>query len=390
MLTCRTILFKIAVGSDLESLRASRVESFESKPLVASPSSSVSEIIGILQSNEAYEAFIEEGNKTGIVTMRDILKAPDISNMKASSIMTPIVKLSPNETVGKAARLMSDYRLRALPIGRERKIDTAITIQAACQSLLSIKEFGQVRIDKIMKRDPIAVDKNDSMSKARSLMVKHEIDHLPVLDSGKLCGILLSSQIVLSLFPRERLHKGTLSGETAGYSDLKVSGLMDTDVLICGPEEKASEVLKKMIQQRKTYAIVKLWDELQGIATYRDFVGFIAEPEELDVPAYIVGLPSDPFEAELARMKFMREAKTLRRSFPDIEEIRAAIKTKEVASGKRRYEVSVSIKRVGKVYAYSGEGWDLPMVFDEICSKMKRLSTDKPDRRKKETIRRPS
>src|SRR4030042_465514 len=115
MLTCRTILFKIAVGSDLESLRASRVESFESKPLVASPSSSVSEIIGILQSNEAYEAFIEEGNKTGIVTMRDILKAPNISNMKASSIMTPIAKLSPNETLGKAARLMRDYRLRALP-----------------------------------------------------------------------------------------------------------------------------------------------------------------------------------------------------------------------------------------------------------------------------------
>jgi CBS domain-containing protein/ribosome-associated translation inhibitor RaiA len=374
-------------GSDLERLRASYVESYESKPLVASPSSFVSEIIGVLQSNEAYEAFIEEGNKTGIVTMRDILKAPDIANMKASSIMTPIAKLSPNETVGKAARLMSDYRLRALPIGRERKIDSAITIQATCQSLLSIKEFAQVRIGKIMKRDPVTIGKNDSMSKARSLMVKHGIDHLPVLDSGKLCGMLLSSQIVLSLFPKERLSKGTLSGEAAGYSDLKVSGLMDTDVLTCEPEEKASEALKKMIQQRKTYTIVKLWDELQGIATYRDFVGFIAEPEALDVPAYIVGLPDDPFEAELARMKFIREAKTLRKSFPTIEEIRAAIKTKQVSSGKHRYEVSVSVKTTGRVHAFSEQGWDLPFIFDELGGKMKRLMTKKPERRQKETIR---
>ena len=371
----------------MESLRASYVESYESKPLVASPSSSVSEIIGVLQSNEAYEVFIEEGNKTGIVTMRDILKAQDIANMKASSIMTPIAKLSPNETVGKAARLMSDYRLRALPIGRERKIDSAITIQATCQSLLSIKEFAQVRIGKIMKRDPITIGKNDSMSKARSLMVKHGIDHLPVLDSGKLCGMLLSSQIVLSLFPKERLSKGTLSGETAGYSDLKVSGLMDSDVLTCELEEKASEALKKMIQQRKTYIIVKFWDELQGIATYRDFVGFIAEPEALDVPAYIVGLPDDPFEAELARMKFIREAKTLHKSFPTIEEFRAAIKTKQVSSGKHRYEVSVSVKTTGRVHAFSEQGWDLPFIFDELGGKMKRLMTKKPERRQKETIR---
>jgi CBS domain-containing protein/ribosome-associated translation inhibitor RaiA len=319
--------------------------------------------------------------------LRDILKAPDISNMKASSIMVPIARLSPNETVGKAARLMSDYRLRALPLGRERRIEGAVTVQALCQSLLSVKEFGQTRVGRVMKRDPVTVGKNDSFSKARSLMTKHGIDHLPVLDSGKLSGILLSSQLVASMFPKERLSKGTLSGETAGYSDLRVQGLMDTNVLTCGPEEKALTVLRRMIEQRKTYALVKLWDELQGIVTYRDFVGLLAEPEESEVPAYLVGLPDDPFEAHLARTKFLREAKTLYKSFPTIQEIRANIKTKKVSSGKQRYEVAVSITTPGKVHAYSADGWDLPQVFDDVGDKMKRLLARKSDNRHRETIR---
>ena len=382
----RLVIIEIVDWFDLESLRASKVENFESKPIIVSPSSSVSEIIGTLQRNDAYEVFVEDGAKTGTVTLRDILKTQDIS-MKCSSIMVPLSKLSPNETIGKVARLMSDYRLRALPIGRERRIDGAVTIQVLCQSLLSIKEFGQMRVDKIMKRDPVTVDKRDSFSKARSLMAKHGIDHLPVLDSGNLCGILLSSQIVASMFPKERLPKGTLSGETAGYSDVKVQGLMDVTILAFGPEEKASTVLRNMLEQHKTYAIVKLWDELQGIVTYRDFVGLLAEPEELDIPAYLVGLPDDPFEAHLAQDKFIREARTLRRSFPTIQEIRATIKTKKVSSGKQRYEVSVSITTPGKAHAYSAEGWSLPIVFDDIGDKMKRLLAKKSDNRRRESIR---
>ncbi|HVP26191.1 MAG TPA: CBS domain-containing protein [Candidatus Bathyarchaeia archaeon] len=371
----------------MENLRNRKVEDFKSKPIIASPTSSISEIIGTLQNNKAYEVFIEDGNKLGIISMRDILRASDISNMRASSLMTPISKLSPDDAVGKAARLMSDYRLRTLPIGKEKKTDGAITIQSACQALLSIKEFETIRIDKIMKKTPITIGKNESMSKARSLMVKHGIDHLPVLDKGRVCGILLSSQIVLSMFPRERLPKGTLSGETAGYSDLKVAGLMDANVLTCEPEEKAAQVLKRMIEQDKTYAVAEFGEELQGIVTYRDFVGFLAEPEETAVPAYIIGLPNDPFEAQLAQIKFIKEANALRKSFPNIEEIRATIKTKQVSSGKHRYEVSVSIKTHGKIYAYSADGWDLPLAFDGIQSKMKRLLTQKPDRRRRESIR---
>jgi CBS domain-containing protein/ribosome-associated translation inhibitor RaiA len=371
---------------DLETLRKSKVEMFESRPLTTSPMSSLSEIIGILEKNDAHEVFIENGDKVGVVSIRDVLKASDILGMRASSLMTIVHKLSPSDSVERAAAFMSDYRLRTLPVG-EKRVDGAVTVQSLCQALLSIKEFGGIKIDKLMKKDPITIGKSESASKARSVMVEHSIDHLPVLDSGRVRGILLSNQVVLSMFPKEKLEQGMLSGEAKEYSSIKVSELMDTNILVCGPDERASDVLKRMIEQDKTYALMKQWDELQGIATYRDFVTLLIEPEKPDFPAYIVGLPDDPFEAHLAQVKFFKEAKALRRSFPDMEEIRATIKTKSVPSGRHRYEISVSIEARGKIHAYSAEGWDLPAAFEGLQSKMKRILTQRPDKRERGSTR---
>lgn len=367
----------------MESLKASKIENFKSKPIIVSSTSPISEIIGILKNNDAYEVFIQGENKVSTVTMREILKASDISNRRASSLMFYVSKLSPDDTVGKAARLMNDYRLRALPIVKDGTIEGAVTTQSLCQAIVSVREFREVKISKIMTKNPLTIDEDDSVSKARSLMLKEGIDHLPVLDSGELRGILLSNHIVFSMFPREGLEKGAFVSKPSSYLDLKVSGLMDENVLVCDPKERALTVLERMTKQRKTYAVVKLWHEIQGIATYRDFIVFLAKPEEVDIPVYIVGLPDDPFEAGLAEIKFLRDAKTLCKSFPKIEEICSTIKTEDLFGDRRRYEVNVSIRSAGKIYTYTEEGWDLPSIFDLIADKMKRLLTKKRKRRRK-------
>ena len=367
----------------LKALKASKVDDFKSKPIIVSSTAPISEAMGVLKHNNAYEIFIQEEDKVSTITMRELLKASDISNMKASSLMFYVSKLSPSDRVGKAARLMNDYRLRALPIVSEGNIDGAVTTQSLCRALLSIRELKGVSIGRVMTRNLITIDEDEPVSKARNLMLENGIDHLPVLDSGALCGILLSNHIVLSMFPREGLEKGAFVSSPSSYLDIKVSGLMDPNVLICSPKEKALTVLKRMIDHGKTYSIVSLWNETQGIVTYRNFIFFLIEPEKLDIPAYIVGLPDDPFEAELTRIKFMRNAKALRKIFPKIEEIRSTIKMKDISGDRCRYEVDVWIRAAGKVYIYSQDGWDLPSIFDTITDSVKRLLTKKHVRKRR-------
>jgi len=371
----------------LKSLKASKVDDFKSEPIIVSSSSSIAEVIGILRQNNAYEVFIQEGDKVSTITIREILKASDIY-MKSSSLMFFVPKLSPDDSVEKAAKLMNDYRLRALPIVNEGIIEGAITTQSLCQVFLSMRMLRQIRISKIMTRKPITIDKRKSVSNARSLMLKNGIDHLPVLDSGSLCGILLSNHIVRTMFPKEGLERGAFVSAPSSYLDINVSGLMDSKVLVCDPKEKVLAILKRMITQERTYHIVYHMHEIQGIVTYRDFVALIAEPEKPGFPAYMVGLPKDnPFEAYLARIKFMRCAKALHKSLPKIEEIRSIIKMKDISGGRCRYEVDVLIRIAGKRHIYSQDGWELPSIFDSIGDKMMKLITkNRLRKRRKETI----
>ena len=372
----------------MKSLKASRVDGFKSKPIIVPSTSSVSEVMGILKRNNAYEVFIQDEDKVSTITIREILKASDIS-MRVSSLMFYVPKLSPDDTVGKAAKLMNDYRLRALPIVSEGTIESAVTTQSLCRALLSIRSFRGIKISKVMTRKPLTLDKKESVSKARNIMLKNGIDHLPVLDAGMLCGIITSNHIVLSMFPKEGLERGAFVSKPSSHLDIKVSGLMDSNVLVCDPKERAATVLKKMIEHEKTYYIVHHWREIQGIVTYRDFVVFLAEPEKLDIPAYIVGLPDDPFDAHLVRIKFMRNAKALRKSFPKIEEIRSTIRTRDISGGRCRYEVNVLIRMAGKRYIYSQDGWELPSLFDLITDKMMRILTKKRKRWKRNIRRFP-
>ena len=358
------------------------MDGFRSEPIIVSSMSSISEIMGILKHKGAYEVFIEEGDKVSMITIREILKAGDIS-MKASSLMFYVPKLSSDDTVGKAARLMNDYRLRALPIVNEGSIEGIVTTKSLSRALLSVRVFRRVKIGKMMTRKPITIDKGESVSKARRMMLNNGIDHLPVLDSGMLCGIITSNDIVLSMFPREGMERGAFVSAPSSHLDIKVSGLMDSNALVCDPRERASAVLKRMMANEKTYYIVHHRREIQGIVTYRDFAALLAEPEKLDIPAYMVGLPDDPFEAQLARIKFMGSARVLRKSIPKIEEICATIRTEDISGDRRRYEVNVSIRAAGKLYLYTQDGWDLPAIFDSITDKMMKLLTKKRKRWKR-------
>ena len=138
-----------------------------------------------------------------------------------------------------------------------------------------------------------------------------------------------------------------------------------------------------MIRQEATCSIVTLWKEVQGIITYRDYMKLIAK--QLDVteaPLYIIGLPDNPLEAEMAKSKFTRSIKHLKRIFPFIEEAKAIIRT--FSKGKKvrqRYEVRVSIITPKRTFTYTESGWELPEIFDDLTKKMKKTLTQRFSRR---------
>jgi len=173
--------------------------------------------------------------------------------------------------------------------------------------------------------------------------------------------------------------------ETWGVLDFAVKDAMENDPLTCPPDASADDALGLILRSARTYILVTQWEELQGIATYRNFMTLIAEVEpDPQVPVFIVGLPEDPFEAEATKAKFRRIVNQLRRVFPDIIEARSVVKSRFSKPGKERgrYEVTVQIRTSRDMYSYSDEGWELPVIYDLITNRLKRLMTRKKDFRR--------
>ena len=101
---------------------------------------------------------------------------------------------------------------------------------------------------------------------------------------------------------------------------------------------------KPVIQfQRSTYCVIKSIDEVQGIITYRDIINLLGEKVEEEIPIFLIGLPDDPLDEELAKSKFTKLVKLLKKIYPDIEQARCRVKIREIQGARKRYEVDASI-----------------------------------------------
>jgi ribosome-associated translation inhibitor RaiA len=138
--------------------------------------------------------------------------------------------------------------------------------------------------------------------------------------------------------------------------------------------EDAHSTLEEIINRKLDYALVTLWNEAQGIVTFRDYMKLFYESEkELNFPVYIIGLPNDFLSAELIKLKFAKAIEKLTKVYPDLMEARANIKTLK----KGRYEVSVHINTSGKLTSFKETGWDLITMFNDISRRLKRALTQK-------------
>ncbi len=368
----------------VEQLKARPLDQFMSSPVELSADSNLAKVVGLLKERGVYEVFIPESSRCGMICTRDILKTTNIETTKPSALMSYIPSLGKDALVSEAARLMADYRVRAVPISDGRKI----VGQVNCASILlelKGKIGGDLRISSLATKNPITVDETAAIGKARELMVRKRIDHLPVTSGGRATGIITSFQIVTSMSPPERVGSKSMKPETRSSLDFLVGDAMERDPLTCQPETSAEQALGTMLKSAKTYILVNQWEELQGIATQRDFMSLLAEVEpEPEVPIFMVGLPEDPFEAEATKAKFKRTINQLHRHFPDLLEARSVIKSKYTKPGKERgrYEVTVHIKTPTNSYSYSEGGWELPVIYDIITDRLKRLLTQKQKRRR--------
>ena len=371
------------IYDQLNTVRNMRVEELMEPSIIVSKDEPLSKIISTLIETGSYDVFIELSGKVAALNIRDIIGAKDIKTTRPSLVGKIIPELNRKSVVGEAARIMSHYRMRTLPVVQNGRVEGQVSAKRIVD-LINKQLVGnklKINASNIMTGDPLVIDSHKTVSAAMSIMKRRRIDHLPVVGNGLLVGIIMSSDIMKVMSPTERIGKKSIGINNAeDRLSIEVSGLANDDVITASVDESLQGVCDRMISAGSSYCIIKVWDEIQGIITYRDIVALLGEKIEEDIPMFIVGLPDEPLDAELAKSKFANITKFMRRIHPDIEQARCHIKLRRVLGSRKRYEIDVHIRSTHGNISYTNVGWDLAKLFDEMNHALKKRVADKNKR----------
>jgi CBS domain-containing protein len=392
----------------LTAFRNKKVVQFMESALVADMHSPISKIIGILIENNAYEVFIKlTATSIASVNVRDILSVRNIVSTKASSVAKRIPSLTEQESnIGYAARIMSHYRLRALPIVQDNdKIIGQITAKELLKAIYDVEiSVGSrrsnatgnhtINASNIMTPNPIVIGINDSVSTAKGIMMRRRIDHLPVIKekNKSLVGMLTSTHIAKAMLPSEKIGRKSVGIDNKpirlGLSAIGIADHDDDRITTSNVDDSLRSVTGLMVDMNSTYSVIKALDKVLGIITYRDIIALLGERvQEEDIPAFIIGLPDDPLDAELAKSKFTSMIRLLRKISPEIEEAICHIKIRDIEGERKRYEVDVNIIMPSRRLSYRNMGWDLTTIFHQMSDSMKKKLGHRPLSRQKESLR---
>ncbi len=113
---------------------------------------------------------------------------------------TSVVTVEPSSTASLAARLLSRHNVGALPVcGSDRRLRGVVTDRDIVLRCIAAEDDpAQTPVRDIMTRYPATLSPGDDCREATRLMADKQVRRLPVVDNGKLVGILSLSDLARS------------------------------------------------------------------------------------------------------------------------------------------------------------------------------------------------
>ena len=148
--------------------------------------------------------------------------------LKAKDIMTTeVITVYPDTEITQAASLLIKKHINGLPvvdsdgllrgiicqsdlITQQEKIplpsffvllDGAIPLSSPKHIEQVVKKMAAIKVSEAMTVDTVTVDKETGLEDIATLMIKHNVHTIPVLDKGHLVGIIGKEDILRTLVP---------------------------------------------------------------------------------------------------------------------------------------------------------------------------------------------
>ena len=121
--------------------------------------------------------------------------------MQVRDLMNPsVVSITPSESASLAARLLSRHNVGSLPVcGEDRRLRGMVTDRDIVLRCVAAEEDpAQTLVRDIMTRGCASISPHEDCRAATLLMARQQIRRLPVVEEGKLVGIISLADLARS------------------------------------------------------------------------------------------------------------------------------------------------------------------------------------------------
>jgi CBS domain-containing protein len=254
-----------------------QVKDIMSKPVTIDKSERLGHALDQMEKNDLRRLLVTNRDKLGgIITMRQIARVlgtrkslgmPASSLHVASATMDAVIKVLPDMDVQNAMVLLQKTGVLAVMDGekilgwvRPREILKAVNVNGIAADAM---------------RFPLTCNPNDRLVHARRMMLDRGVGRLPVVESGRLVGIISEQDVAKSLRAFRDLND-TASKQYARIYNILVSDVMTHDVKYIYTDTPLDEVKKIILSEnRGGLPVLNRREEVVGMITRRSVLDYL-------------------------------------------------------------------------------------------------------------------
>lgn len=239
--------------------------------------------------------------------------------MQVKDVMTPrVVSVEPTATIETAARLMLARHISGIPvvtgdgalvgmvtegdflrraeIGTEGKRSGWLAFLAGSGRMAAdYVHTHSRRVEEVMTRGAVTAAPGDSLESAVETMVRRRVKRLPVVEDGRLVGIVARSDILRAFARRSPVHRGAHASDeqirAAVTAELEKHSWARNGLIRVEVEEGAVELNGTILDERQRAAARVAAENVPGVRSVADKLVWI-EPM-----SGMVVLPPDEADA---------------------------------------------------------------------------------------------
>ena len=320
----------------------------------------------------------DRGKYVGVITRRWILRSRlDPASTKVRSLMRPAPRVASDYGLAKLAKLMIGSGVRQLPVFEREKLLGFVSDENVIHAAVSM-EWGNSAVASVMTKAPHTIEANRSVGAVLSLLREHGFSHVPVMEGGKLVGIISVQDILENIFqPSQRQTVGDVVGEKVQTLNVPARGIMSSPVITVGPDVSLRVAEKKMHDFGVSCLAVVSGDRLVGIVTKLDFLEPIlqleVEGKKLTVQFGVKGATISPDQQGF----MMDEFDSFSRKYQDAFEsgtLFVYMKTHGSTNlrGTPLVHCRLQLRTVRGSFFSAGEGWGVESTFRVALDRLER------------------